>query len=42
MKHVATLNEPAAHVVHGILVTLGFVLPGFLLTWLINRAQRLS
>lgn len=29
MKHVATLSEPAAHLVHGILVSLGFVLPGF-------------
>jgi hypothetical protein len=42
MKHVATLNEPAAHVVHGILVTMGFVLPGLLLTWLIERATRLG
>lgn len=41
MKHVATLSEPAAHMVHGALVTLGFLLPGLMLTWLINRAQRL-
>ena len=42
MKHVATFNEPAAHVVHGILVTMGFVLPGLLLRWLIERATRLG
>ena len=42
MKHVAALNEPAAHIIHGILVTMGFVLPGWLLTWLIDRAERIS
>lgn len=40
MKHVATLGEPAAHLVHGLLVTLGFLVPGLLLTWLVNRAER--
>ena len=42
MKHVAALNEPAAHILHGILVTAGFVIPGLLLTWLVNRAERLG
>jgi hypothetical protein len=42
MKHVATLSEPAVHLVHGILVSLGFLLPGLLLTWLIDRAHRLG
>lgn len=42
MKHVATFSEPAAHIVHGILVTMGFVLPGLLLTWLVERATRLD
>lgn len=40
MKQIAALGEPAAHMLHGIAVTLGFVLPGLLLTWLINRAER--
>lgn len=40
MKEVAALGEPMAHIQHGILVTAGFVLPGLLLTWLINRAER--
>ena len=39
MKHVAMLGEPMAHVLHGILVTAGFVLPGLLLTWIVNRAE---
>ncbi|RYG57786.1 hypothetical protein EON80_27855 [bacterium] len=42
MKHLAMLSEPAAHVGHGILVTLGFLLPGLLLTWLVDRAHRLG
>ena len=42
MKQIAALGEPAAHMLHGIAVTLGFVLPGLLLTWLINRAERLA
>lgn len=40
MKHVAALNEPAAHILHGILVTAGFVIPGLLMTWIVNRAER--
>lgn len=40
MKHVATFQEPAAHLVHGLLVTIGFLLPGALLTWLWGRAER--
>jgi len=39
MKAVAGLDEPAAHLLHGALVTLGFVVPGLLLTWLVNRAE---
>jgi hypothetical protein len=27
---------------HGALVTIGFLVPGLLLTWLINRGERLS
>lgn len=40
MKQVATLSEPAAHLVHGALVTTGFLLPGLVMVWLINRAER--
>ncbi|MGN5576786.1 hypothetical protein GTJ42_04325 [Xanthomonas hortorum pv. gardneri] len=40
MKHIAVLDEPAAHLLHGLLVTLGFLLPGALLTWLVNREER--
>ena len=39
MKWVAQLSEPAAHLLHGMLVTIGFLIPGLLLTWLINRAE---
>lgn len=40
MKLIATLNEPAAHMLHGLLVSLGFLLPGLLLAWLLNREER--
>ena len=42
MKHAATLQEPAASLVHGFLVLLGFLVPGLLITWLINRAEKKS
>jgi predicted Na+-dependent transporter len=42
MKFVAQLSEPATHLLHGALVTIGFLVPGLLLTWLINRGERLS
>ena len=40
MKAVARLDEPAAHLLHGALVSLGFLLPGLVLTWLVDRAYR--
>jgi hypothetical protein len=40
MRFIAQLDEPAAHLVGGALVTLGFILPGLLLTWLLDRADR--
>ncbi|MDM0045028.1 hypothetical protein QTH91_11095 [Variovorax dokdonensis] len=40
MKVIATLDEPAAHVAHGALVALGFLVPGLLITWLMNAAER--
>jgi hypothetical protein len=39
MKFVAQLSEPGAHLMHGALVTIGFLLPGLILTWLVNRAE---
>lgn len=39
MRWAATLAEPAAHIVHGIFVTLGFLVPSLIFTWLINRAE---
>jgi len=42
MKFVAQLSEPATHLLHGALVTIGFLVPGLLLTWLINRGEHLS
>ncbi|MNS58054.1 hypothetical protein D3C72_909600 [compost metagenome] len=39
MKLVAGLDEPAAHLLHGVLVTAGFLLPGLLLSWLVDRAE---
>lgn len=40
MKFVATLSEPTAHLVQGILVTIGFLVPGYLLVKLVDRAER--
>jgi hypothetical protein len=40
MKLVATFPEPATHLVHGALITIGFVVPGALLTWLVTRAEK--
>ena len=36
------LPEPHASMIHGALVTIGFVVPGLLLTFLINRAAGFS
>jgi hypothetical protein len=42
MKHVALLSEPTTHILHGILVTSGFLFPGLLLSWLVERAERMA
>lgn len=42
MKFVAGLQEPLTHILHGALVSLGFLIPGLLLTWLLDRAERVS
>jgi hypothetical protein len=41
MKLVATFEEPMAHLLHGVLVSLGFLIPGLLMSWLLNRSERL-
>jgi hypothetical protein len=41
MKLVATLDEPLSHILHGVLVSLGFLIPGLLLSRLLNRSERL-
>jgi hypothetical protein len=40
MIFVAKLPEPAAHLLHGAVVAIGFLIPGLLLSWLIDRAER--
>lgn len=40
MKFVATLPEPAAHLVGGALVAVGFLVPALVVIWLIARADR--
>lgn len=40
MLVVARLAEPAAHLAHGALVAVGFLVPGLLFTWLLQRAER--
>lgn len=39
MKFVATLSEPAAHLIAGGLVAVGFLVPALVVVWLIERAQ---
>lgn len=41
MKLVATLDEPFSHILHGVLVSSGFLIPGLLLSRLLNRSERL-
>ncbi len=40
MKPIAGLAEPAAHLLHGALVALGFLVPGLGLAWLVERDER--
>ncbi|MDD3762753.1 MAG: hypothetical protein PHP86_05650 [Nevskiales bacterium] len=39
MRFIAALDEPAAHLIAGVMVTSGFLIPGLLLTWLFERAE---
>ncbi|OTG61661.1 hypothetical protein B9T29_10915 [Acinetobacter sp. ANC 3903] len=41
MKQVAMLSEPYASIFHGILVTVGFIVPTIILAWLYKRSARL-
>lgn len=41
MKFVATLDEPLTHILHGVLVSSSFLIPGLLMSWLLNRSERL-
>lgn len=41
MLLAAKLDEPTAHLLHGALVTVGFLVPGLLLSWLITRAEKM-
>lgn len=40
MWHASALGEPAAHILYGVLVVLGFLIPGLVLSRLIDRAER--
>lgn len=40
MKIIATLPEPMAHIMHGLAVFMGFVIPGFILMWMYNRSKK--
>ena len=40
MKQAAILSEPMASLVHGVLVFLGFLVPGLVMTWLLNKAEK--
>lgn len=39
MRYVVTLDEPLAHLLAGALITLSFVIPCLLLTWMFNRVD---
>ena len=40
MKAIATLPEPAAHLMHGFVVFIGFVIPGLIMTWMYKRSEK--
>ncbi len=42
MKYIATLGEPVTHLLHGLFVTSGFLIPGLILSWLLKPQQRHS
>jgi hypothetical protein len=42
MKFVAMLDQPYASIIHGIFVSLGFIIPTLVLVWLYSRSERLA
>ncbi|ACL33352.1 hypothetical protein Q7267_05585 [Glaesserella parasuis] len=40
MKHVAVLPEPWSHLIHGFLVTIGYVIPPLILVWMYARQRK--
>ena len=40
MKKVALMSEPKAHIMHGLGVFLGFIIPGLILTWMYQRSTK--
>ena len=42
MKFVAILEQPYASIIHGICVTLGFIIPTIILVWLYKRSARIT
>lgn len=40
MKIIATLSEPTTHLLHGLGVCLGFVIPGLILMWMYRRSEK--
>lgn len=42
MKKVANLPEPQAHMIHGLFVFIGFVIPGLILIWMYQRSEKNS
>ena len=42
MRFIAMLPEPYASVLYGVLVTVGFIIPTIILTWLYKRSDQLS
>lgn len=37
-KFAAMLAEPSAHIVCGVMIAMGFIVPGLILTWMFDRA----
>ncbi|MCF7530054.1 hypothetical protein ACOR62_07145 [Neisseria lisongii] len=40
MKHIATLPDPAAYLLHGFLVTIGYIIPPLILVWVYARQNK--
>jgi hypothetical protein len=40
MQFIARLHPPAIDIAQGLMVAMGFILPGLLITWLMDRAER--